>query len=327
MPFQTTPSVLLAGDTHHTSPSPRRDAIRDAETQVLMQRILEHLSEITGHDFSLYKTGTLYRRIERRLSIRGIGGIVDYADYLEQDRSEAKALFKDLFIGVTSFFRDPAAFEALRNDVLPELLKGRGPDDTVRMWVAGCSTGEEAYSLMMALQECFDQLPERVGMKTQVFATDIDAAAIDTARRGIYSANALEGVSPERLDRFFIRTGEGYQVKADIRDAVVFAQHNIISDPPFIKLDLISCRNMLIYFSPELQKNLIPIFHYALNADGTLFLGSSETANGYTNLFSTIDGKWKLFKRNEVPRTGMVDLWSARAALKCPKPEEVTGNR
>jgi len=320
-PVEDMPAIL-ASYVQHASRPPGKAAAKSARAQSSLQRILDLLHHVTGHDFSLYKKGTLYRRIERRVSIHHLDSIASYARYLEENPNEANALFKDLVIGVTSFFRDPAAFEMLQNKVLPELLGAKAQDDAIRIWVAGCSTGEEAYSIIMALQESLDKMPGALNRKIQVFATDIDPVAIDTARKAIYPASTLEGVSPERLERFFVRTDGSYQVKRNIREAVVFAPHNIISGPPFTKLDVISCRNLLIYFSPELQKKLVPVFHYALNPDGILFLGSAETISGYANLFSTIDSKWKIYKRKEYPAvwTGMVDLRTAPVALKYPDP-------
>lgn len=321
VPVEDMPAILVSY-VQHASRTSLRPPAKSAKAQSSLQRILGLLRSITGHDFSLYKKGTLYRRIERRVSIHHLDGIASYAKYLEDNPNEANILFKDLFIGVTSFFRDREAYDALREKAIPALIAGKSQDDAIRIWVAGCATGEEAYSIIILLQETLDRLAPGLNIKIQVFATDIDAAAIDTARRGIYPASSVDGVSPERLERFFVRTDDSYQVKKSIRDAVVFAPHNIISDPPFTKLDMISCRNLLIYFSADLQKMLVPIFHYALNPGGILFLGSSETISGFSNLFSTTDSKWKLFKRKDYPAvwTGMVDLRTLPIALRHPEP-------
>lgn len=308
------PAILVSYVQHASEPLKALETV--AKAQSSLKKIIERLLTVTGHDFSLYKTGTLYRRIERRTSINHLDSIASYATYLEKNTNEARALFDDLFIGVTSFFRDPAAFDVLQEKVFPQLLKGKGQNDTIRIWCAGCSTGEEAYSIVMALQESIDKMPEGLSTRIQVFATDVDATSIDTARKGIYPETTVAGLSQERLDRFFTQTDTGYQVKKSIREAMVFAPHNIISAPPFTKLDMISCRNMMIYFGADLQNKLIPVFHYALNTDGVLFLGPSETISGYANLFYTIDGKWKLFRRKDYPAvwTGMVNLRSAPAS-------------
>ena len=318
-PVEDLPTMLLSY-LQRASCQPRETSPSGARAPSSLQQIIDLLCAVTGHDFSLYKKGTLYRRIERRMSTHGLDSIADYARYIEGNQNEANALFKDLFIGVTGFFRDPAAFEALQNKVCSKQLEG-SKDGAIRIWVAGCSTGEEAYSLVMAVQECLDKMPRGSNINIQVFATDIDAAAIETARKGVYPASTVTAVSPERLERFFVRTDDSYQVKRNVRESVVFAPHNIITDPPFTKLDVISCRNLLIYFSAELQKKLIPIFHYALNPNGILFLGPSETIGNYENLFAALDSKWKLFERKEYPAvwTGMVDLPSTPSGARRPE--------
>lgn len=297
-PVENLPAMLISYVQYASHLAPERP-VRGVPEPSSLQNIISLLRTFTGHDFSLYKKGTLYRRIERRMSINHLESIADYVWYIKENPNEANALFKDLFIGVTSFFRDTAAFEILQRKVFPELLGGKTQDDTVRIWVVGCSTGEEVYSIVMTLQESLDKMPGGLNIKIQVFATDIDSSAIDAARKGIFPASTVGGVSDERLERFFIRTDDSYQIKKDIRETVIFAQHNIITDPPFTKLDMVSCRNLLIYFAPELQTRLIPVFHYALNPDGILFLGSAETISGHSNLFSTVDSKWKVFKRKE----------------------------
>jgi len=252
----------------------------------------------TGHDFSLYKKNTLYRRIERRMGIHQIDKMGDYVRYLQENSQELDLLFKELLIGVTSFVRDPAAWQQLREETIPSLLVGRaaGPH---RAWVAGCSTGEEAYSLAMVFKEAVDALKPAAHHALQIFATDIDRDAIDKARVGVYPENIAVDVSPERLARFFTKEATGYRVKSEIRETVIFAQHSLISDPPFTKLDILSCRNLLIYLAPEMQKKLIPLFHYALQPNGILVLGSAETVGGVPDLFAQITGKSRIFRRSQ----------------------------
>jgi two-component system CheB/CheR fusion protein len=257
----------------------------------------------TGHDFSLYKKNTLYRRIERRMGIHQIDKMGDYVRYLQENSQELDLLFKELLIGVTSFFRDPAAWQQLREEIVPALLAGRAAGTPTngahRAWVAGCSTGEEAYSLAMVFKEAADALKPAAHHTLQIFATDIDRDAIDKARVGVYPENIAVDVSPERLARFFTKEATGYRVKSEIRETVIFAQHSLIADPPFTRLDILSCRNLLIYLAPEMQKKLIPLFHYALQPNGILVLGSAETVGGFPDLFAQITGKSRIFRRSE----------------------------
>lgn len=263
-----------------------------------LQKIFIILRSQSGHDFSLYKNNTINRRIERRMVVHQIDKISDYVLYLQQNSHEVKMLFKELLIGVTSFFRDPQPFKFLETEVLTHLLENRPPDRPVRIWVPGCSTGEEAYSIAMTLREWSDKHSQDI--KVQIFATDIDSSAIETARAGIYPESIAVDVSGQRLRRFFIREGATYQIKKEIREMVVFALQDIIKDPPFSKLDLISCRNLLIYMGPELQKRLLPLFHYILKPDGILFLGPSETIGNFIDLFSVFNKEGRFFKRKEV---------------------------
>lgn len=285
-----------------------------------LQKIVRMLSARTGHDFSLYKKGTLYRRIEKRASLNQIDGISEYASYLEQSPEELDALFRELLIGVTQFFRDPEAFRYLEDRVIPDLVKS-ATGDTIRVWVAGCSTGEEAYSLAILLRECLDNLRPYAGIKIQVFATDIDVRAIEVARRGLYPANIRADVSPERLSEFFTLAENGYLVKKLIREAVVFAEQDLTADPPFTKIDMVSCRNLLIYFSAELQKKVLPVFHYALNPGGVLLLGTAEGIGSLEELFSTIDDKWKVFRRKEIAatRTRLMEIPFRTPFVEAPK--------
>ena len=267
------------------------------KSQNALEKAVILLRAHTGHDFSLYKRNTLYRRIERRMGIHQIGKMAAYLRYLQENPQELDLLFKEMLIGVTNFFRDPAAWEQLRDQTLPELLAHRSPGHALRAWVTGCSSGEEAYSLAMVFREAVEALKPRVNFALQVFATDLDQDAIDKARQGVFSANIAADVSAERLARFFFKEDHGYRVRREIREMVIFAPQDLIMDPPFTKLDILSCRNLLIYLGPELQKKLIPLFHYSLNPGGVLFLGSAETVGGFTHLFAPLSGKSRLFRR------------------------------
>ncbi|RTQ49296.1 PAS domain S-box protein [Hymenobacter gummosus] len=271
----------------------------DAKPTNALQKIFLLIRTQTGHDFSLYKRNTVFRRIDRRMNAHQIRDFAQYVRFLQENPHEVELLFKELLIGVTKFFRDAEAFDALKNYLLP-ILRAKPVDSVVRIWAPGCSTGEEAYTLAMTLQECLDQLPTKY-LKLQIFATDINADGIDHARAGFYPANIEADVSGERLKRFFTAVEGGYQIRKEVRDVVVFALHNINKDAPFIKLDLLVCRNLLIYLSSELQRNLLPVFHYALNPDGLLFLGPSENMTGFQTLFTPLDVKWKISRRNDVP--------------------------
>jgi len=264
-----------------------------------LEKVLILLRAKTGQDFSLYKTNTIHRRIERRMGIHQIDRIADYVRYLQQNPQEVELLFKELLIGVTSFFRDPAAWEYLQSEALPRLLASRPEGRVLRAWSAGCSTGEEAYSLAMAFREALDQVKPKSGLKLQIFATDLDPDAIDKARQGLYPVNIAADVTPARLQRFFVQEENGYRIGKEIREMVTFATQNLIMDPPFTKLDILICRNLLIYLTPELQKKLLPLFHYSLNPGGLLFLGSSESLSTFTDLFAPLENKLRLFQRRE----------------------------
>ncbi len=259
----------------------------------LLRRILSMLRTHTGHDFSLYKRNTLYRRLEKRMNLHQIEDFQAYIAFLQEHPDEYQLLFKDLIIGVTSFFRDPDAFEILSKKVLPGFLADKPEGYSLRIWVPACGTGEEAYSLAMIVTERLEALQRDV--KIQVFGTDIDEDAIAVARSGVYAANIEADVSPDRLRRFFIKEDGNYRVRKEIREMVVFAVQDLAKDPPFTKLDVLSCRNLLIYLEPELQNRLLPVFHYSLKTGGLLFLGTSETIGKFNDLFSVIDKKWKIY--------------------------------
>ncbi len=269
------------------------------KTQSAMEKAIILLRARTGHDFSLYKRNTIYRRIERRMGIHQIAKIADYVRYLRENSQELDLLFKELLIGVTSFFRDPAAWKHLREQALPGLITDRSPGQTLRAWVPGCSTGEEAYSLAIVFKEALEQVEPAEIFTLQIFATDLDRDAIDKARQGVYPENIAADVSPERLSRFFSREERRYQVRKEIREMVIFAPQNLIMDPSFTKLDILSCRNLLIYLTPEMQNKLLPLFHYSLNPGGILFLGSSETVGSFTDRFAPVSAPARIFRRTE----------------------------
>ena len=269
---------------------------QDAETGDVLQKIFLLLRDRTGNDFSLYKSNTIRRRLERRMNVHQIEDPKHYLRYLLRNPHEVDLLFQEALIGVTSFFRDPLAFEALVKIGLPALLDSKREGDQVRVWVPGCSTGEEAYSLAMLIREYMAQ--RKVRFQVQIFGTDLDLQAIETARKALYPAGIANDVTSERLQRFFNKDDGSYRVKKDLRDLVVFAPHNLLADPPFTKLDFLSCRNFLIYLEPRAQRQLFPLFHYALKPHGLLFLGSSESIGEVEEeLFATLEKKWKLYRR------------------------------
>jgi len=264
-----------------------------------LKKIFLLLRAQTTHDFSQYKRNTILRRVERRMAVHQIDRMEAYVRYLQQTPADVEALFRDLLIGVTCFFRDPQAFEALQEQALPRLFAGRPTGASIRVWVPGCSTGDEAYSIAILLQERMET--SKQNFKLQVFATDIDRQAIEQARAGVYPASIASDVSPERLGRFFTPEADNtaYRIRKGIRDLVIFSEQDVIKDPPFSKVDLISCRNLLIYMGAELQKKLIPLFHYALNPGGVLFLGTSESTGEFVELFASMDRKAKLYQRKK----------------------------
>ncbi len=256
----------------------------------------------TSHDFSQYKRNTILRRVERRMAVHQVARIDDYARFCQRNPAEVTALFRDLLIGVTQFFRDPEVFEVVAAQAVSQIIEAKAPGSAVRVWVPGCSTGEEAYSIAMLFQERLDA--QKKGLKVQMFATDIDGHAIDVARGGAYPASIADDVSAERLARFFVRDADGgtYRVQKSLRDALVFSEHDVIKDPPFSRLDLISCRNLLIYLGAELQRRLIPLFHYALCAGGYLLLGTSESVGEFADLFAVVDRESKLYQNRDAHR-------------------------
>ncbi len=304
-------SAIAAGYASHILPVEKMPAalVELTRTWALRQRVEPHETEkvrsginqillqvrtVTGHDFSLYKKSTISRRIARRMTQHNIEDMKVYARYLKEHSAEVVTLFKELLINVTSFFRDPDAFAVLKQDIFPRLLAEKPVEYVVRIWVAGCATGEEAYSIAILLREYMDEIHKE--FRVQIYATDLDDDAIAIARSGCYPPNIAQDVSEERLRRFFIKDEAGYKVKKDIREMIVFAIQNVIKDPPFTKLDLLSCRNLLIYLETEQQNRLIPNFHYALKPGGVLFLSSSESISYDPPLFTPLNRKWKFYQ-------------------------------
>jgi len=278
-------------------PSVRIDQDIEIKNQSNLDKIIILLREQSGHDFSLYKKNTLFRRIERRKGIHQIEKINTYVRFLQENPKEVEILFKELLIGVTSFFRDTAIWETLKEKVLPGLMRDVPDGYVMRAWVPGCSTGEEAYSLAIIFKEALAEIQQHKNVSLQIFATDLDSDAIEKARKGVFSKNIVADVSPERLNRFFSPEADGYRVNNAIREMVVFAPQNVIKDPPFTKLDILTCRNMLIYMEPELQKKLMVLFNYSLNLGGIIVLGTAESLGPRTEGFKDVDAKMKIFKR------------------------------
>jgi two-component system CheB/CheR fusion protein len=284
----------------HTPLIRKSEVQLDGKASGTLEKILILLRSRSGHDFSLYKRNTIIRRIERRMGLHQIGKMATYVLYLQDNPQELDLLFKELLIGVTRFFRDPAVWDLLREQVVPELLASRSPSPAaLRAWVPGCSTGEEAYSLAIVLKEAAGRITPKGPFTMQIFATDLDRDAIDKARQGLFPETISSDVTPERLHRFFTKEGTGYRMCKEIREMIIFAPQDLVLDPPFTKLDILSCRNLLIYLIPDVQKKLIPLFHYSLNPGGVLMLGSAETVGTGSELFVPLNGKSRLFQRAE----------------------------
>ncbi|MBD2139664.1 PAS domain-containing protein [Anabaena sp. FACHB-1237] len=282
--------------------------IMPEETDALL-KIFSLLRAATGVDFNHYKQNTLKRRIQRRMMLYRLDNLQDYVRYLQDKPTEITALYQDVLITVTSFFRDPEAFEALKTKVFPVITNKRKSDNTIRIWVAGCSTGEEAYSIAICLLEFLTN--KGLNIPIQIFATDINEVAIEKARIGIYKPNQVAEIPPERLQRFFVQVENGYQISKSVRELCVFARQNLISDPPFSRLDLISCRNVLIYLGAAVQKKVVPIFHYGLISTGFLMLGTSETVGEFSDLFTLVDKKYKIYARKMTSTRLTIDLISS----------------
>ena len=302
VPVADMPTVLLAATRQlatcrEGSPAPSTPAA--AENADEIEAVLRLLRAATGHDFSHYKKGTVSRRIARRVVHHQLPDIASYRAYIEAHADESQALFKDLLINVTSFFRDPEAVTVLRQQVLPQLLADKPAGYVLRIWVAGCASGEEAYSIAMLLREFMNETGTM--LKVQIYSTDLDKDAIATARAGFYPPNVAADLTPARLQAFFVREDAGYRVRKEIREMLVFAVQNVIKDAPFTKLDLISCRNVMIYLDPELQNRLICSLHYALKPNGVLFLSPAEGVGNHAELFAPIDRRWKFYRATDKP--------------------------
>ena len=302
------PAPLVQADpTEPTDPIDPIDPTdaTDASSTEALQAILALVHAHTRHDLALYKPSTLLRRIARRMAVHDLTSMPAYADFLRANPQELKLLFKEMLIGVTAFFRDPEAWRELQQEVLPALLERHDPAlGPLRAWVVACSTGEEAYSLAMAFIEAQQALPGSEAHELQIFATDLNADAIAAARNGRFPLALAQTLPPERLARFFVERPDGYQVHKQVRDMVLFAQHDVIIDPPFTRLDLVSCRNLMIYFGSALQKRLVPLFHYSLRPGGVLWLGGSETVGRAQALFRPLNAKSRLYWRSDQAESG-----------------------
>ena len=304
-------------------PHIERNKMRQADQGLLdapeaMQKIFILLRSASGVDFTYYKQSTVERRISRRMVLHRIESIDHYVKYLQETPGEADALFEDMLINVTGFFRDRGLFDVLKQNVFPRIIENKSLDAPIRVWVPGCSTGEEGYSIAIALLEYLGE--NDLQSPIQVFATDVSDLAIEKGRAGRYPENIAADVSPERLRRFFVGSEDGYQISKTIRDMCVFAKHNVVKDPPFSKIDLLSCRNLLIYLGPELQKRVIPAFHYALKPTGCLMLGTSETIGGFSDLFSLSERKYKIYSKKPTAARLPFDFGTTDLA---PGPEPV----
>ncbi len=263
-----------------------------------MREVLALLRVRTGHDFSNYKLATVRRRVERRMTLREVPSIANYARLIRQEPAEAVSLMQELLISVTNFFRDGTAWRALEQRIIPRLFSNKGVTEQVRVWIPGCATGEEAYSIAILLAEHMANPLDRPAI--QLFATDLDLRAISIAREGLYSAAEVAEVSEERLQRFFVRDPAGYRIRRELREQVLFAQHNLVKDPPFSHLDLISCRNLLIYLNRAVQERVIETFHFALRPGGYLFVGNSESPEGSNELFMRVDSEAHVYESRTV---------------------------
>ncbi|HKT96652.1 MAG TPA: CheR family methyltransferase [Paraburkholderia sp.] len=302
MPQRLLDLWLTAKEIHLPDPekSEREETLANEATERALREIMVILRTRTAHDFRHYKRATIMRRIERRLQVNGITDLQSYRDYLHLHPDETQALLQDMLISVTNFFRDKEAFDVLERDVLPSIFEGRSEEDRVRVWSVGCATGEEAYSLAMLLQERSLKTPE--GASFQIFATDIDERAITFARTGLYPDAILSDVSPDRVRQFFSKDAAHYRIKKELREHMLFAHHNVLSDPPFSRLDLICCRNLLIYLDREAQVEILKMFHFALRPGGILFLGSSESADSVSSMFSVVDKRNRIYRANMAVR-------------------------
>lgn len=289
------------------------DPVANTAVGESLQQILVHLRTVTGHDFTQYKKTTIARRIERRMQVLQIASEAEYSSLLQRSAVECQLLFNELLINVTQFFRDPEAFDVMRDEILGPMLDGEATDAEFRVWIAGCASGEEAYSVAIVLHEL---LQSRQSLrKVQLFATDLDAEAIKVARAGLYPATIAQDMSADRLKRYFTAVEGGYRVRKEIREMIVFAVQNVIKDPPFTRLDLLCCRNLMIYLGAALQNRLIPTFHYSLKPQGVLFLSPSESIGSYATLFNTLHRKWKFYRVNKAHNNRLMQMGSSLSWL------------
>ncbi|HJQ80983.1 MAG TPA: chemotaxis protein CheB [Lacipirellulaceae bacterium] len=324
------PREMAAAILDYIHQRPRSDNGADCDGQAIdhaeVHEIFRALHSAYGIDFSYYKPNTVARRVQRRLQINHSADLADYVTRLRHDQHELNALYKDLLIGVTKFFRDEDAFQRLEMEVIPQLLGRINSDDELRIWVAGCATGEEAYSVAILVHEALSA--RRMPLRAKIFATDVHEASLELASAGIYHEESLAGMSAARLNRYFKRQSSGYQVMPELRKMIVFAPHNVIKDAPFTKLDLICCRNMLIYLQPHAQKKAVSLFHFALKTGGFLFLGPSESAGELTDEFDAVDRHWKIFRKRRdirlpadfrLPLSPGLARWRATAGVVAPE--------
>ena len=297
LPIEDIPELLIKYSKNRNL-KPLEKSIVIVKTKDLLEKIFILLRNETGCNFGDYKDSTVIRRVEKRMAINQISKLEDYIKHLQKNTEEVIKLFNELLIGVTSFFRDKEPFDILKKEVIPKIIAKKSSGDTIRIWIPGCSTGEEAYSIAILFNEVISK--QKKDIKVQIFASDIDEKAINIARLGMYPDTIVTDIEKDRLHSYFNVEGQGYRIKKDIRDQIVFAEHNLMKDPPFSKLDMISCRNLLIYLNIEAQKKVFSIFHYALVNEGVLFLGSSESLGEYADAFEVIDRKNKFFKRKNL---------------------------
>jgi two-component system, chemotaxis family, CheB/CheR fusion protein len=313
------PKLIM--DFRKRMPENRSDLVIDAKDKSSLEKIIILLRNNTGNDFSMYKKNTVYRRIERRMAVHKISKISSYVQFLQDNPNESGILLKELMIGVTSFFRDAPLWVKLKESVIPGIISHQEEVSILRAWVPACSTGEEAYSLAMVFTEAIEAVRPQGRVSLQIFATDLDKDAIEAARRAVYPHNIAADVSPERLERFFNKTDEGYRVKIEIREMVVFANHNILMHPPFTKIDILSCRNLLIYLDAELQRKVLGLFFYSLKSDGYMVLGSSETLGNQSSIFTVVDPKLKIFRREAAARANDLYDFPAYYSKERPAPD------
>jgi len=294
----------LARISNHPYVAPQFPRQSEGTESAGLDAIFQLLRRSTGLDFTHYRQTTILRRIQRRMVVHKIDKLADYVKYIQTNPSEIKALYQDMLINVTSFFRNPGVFEAMKSEVFPSILKNRATDSSIRIWTPGCASGEETYSMAISLLEYLgDRGPQ---LTVQLFGTDVSESSIARARTGVYPENIQGDVSAERLRRYFTKIESGYRISKSIRDMCIFAQHNVLNDPPFSQMDIICCRNLLIYLEPVLQNKVISLFHYAARANGYLVLGTSEGVGTVVNLFNTVDRAYKIFQKKGSPARQVV---------------------